>query len=146
MTDHDILSAAEREALSEVMQAPAQAEQWVLIVDDDQSARELLAELLSLHEIECLTASNEKQALMLLDSERPIGLLLTDLRMEPHDGLHLIRKVRESDRALLPIIIMSGDAGVRDAIEAMHLNVVDFLLKPIDTHKLLKLIKRELNL
>ena len=146
MTDHDIFSAAEREALSEVMQAPAQAEQWVLIVDDDQSARELLAELLSLHEIECLTASNEKQALMLLDSERPIGLLLTDLRMEPHDGLHLIRKVRESDRALLPIIIMSGDAGVRDAIEAMHLNVVDFLLKPIDTHKLLKLIKRELNL
>jgi YesN/AraC family two-component response regulator len=35
---------------------------------------------------------------------------------------------------------------VRDAIDAMHLNVVDFLLKPIDTAKLLKLIKQELAL
>ena len=96
MTDHDILSAAEREALNEVMQAPAQAEQWVLIVDDDPMTRDLLAEFLTLHEIVCLTASNEKQALELLDSERPIGLMLTDLRMVPHDGLHLIRKVRES--------------------------------------------------
>ena len=144
MTDHDILSAAEREALNEVMQAPAQAEQWVLIVDDDPMTRDLLAEFLTLHEIVCLTASNEKQALELLDSERPIGLMLTDLRMVPHDGLHLIRKVRESDRAELPII-MSGDAGVRDAIEAMHLNVLDFLLKPIDPPKLLDLIKRTLN-
>ena len=145
MTDHDILSAAEREALNEVMQAPAQAEQWVLIVDDDPTTRDLLAEFLTLHEIDCLKASNEKQALELLDSERPIGLMLTDLRMVPHDGLHLIRKVRESDRAELPIIIMSGDAGVRDAIEAMHLNVLDFLLKPIDPPKLLDLIKRTLN-
>jgi len=66
--------------------------------------------------------------------------------MEPHDGLHLIRQVRESERAELPIIIMSGDAEVRDAIEAMHLNVLDFLLKPIDPPKLLDLIKRTLNL
>ena len=64
--------------------------------------------------------------------------------MVPHDGLHLIRKVRASDRASLPVIIMSGDAGVRDAIEAMHLDVVDFLLKPIDTQKLLQLIAQEL--
>ena len=146
MTDHDILSTAEREALNEVMQAPAQAEQWVLIVDDDSTTRDLLAEFLTLYEVVCLTASNEKQALELLDSERPIGLMLTDLRMVPHDGLHLIRKVRESDRAELPIIIMSGDANVRDAIDAMHLSVVDFLLKPIDTDRLLKLIREELGM
>ena len=146
MSEHDILTDAERQALREVMQAPALAEQCVLIVDDEPIARDLLAEFLTLHEIECLTASNETQALALLDSERPIGLMVTDLRMEPHDGLHLIRKVRESDRAELPIIIMSGDAGVRDAIEAMHLNVLDFLLKPIDPPKLLDLIKQELNL
>ena len=72
--------------------------------------------------------------------------MITDLRMLPHDGLHLIRKVRESDQATLPIIIMSGDASVRDAIDAMHLHVVDFLLKPIDTAKLLKLIRQELGI
>ena len=145
MTEHDILTDAEREALKEVMLTPASASSCVLIVEDDPVARELLAELLELNAIECLTASNEEQALALLASEA-INLMITDLRMLPHDGLHLIRKVRESDQATLPIIIMSGDASVRDAIDAMHLHVVDFLLKPIDTVKLLKLIRKELGI
>lgn len=145
MTEHDILTDAEREALKEVMLTPVSASSCVLIVEDDPVARELLAELLELNAIECLTASNEEQALALLASEA-INLMITDLRMLPHDGLHLIRKVRESDQATLPIIIMSGDASVRDAIDAMHLHVVDFLLKPIDTVKLLKLIRKELGI
>ena len=146
MTEHDILTDAEREALQEVMQTPASASSCVLIVEDDAVARELLAEFLELNAIECLKASNEEQALALLASGKLINLMVTDLRMLPHDGLHLIRKVRESERAALPIIIMSGDANVRDAIDAMHLSVVDFLLKPIDTEKLLKLIRQELGM
>ncbi|MEJ3659414.1 response regulator [Pseudomonas fragi] len=146
MTEHDILTDAEKEALQEVMQTPASASSFVLIVEDDPVARELLAEFLELNAIECLKASNEEEALALLAAGQPINLMLTDLRMLPHDGLHLIRKVRESERAALPIIIMSGDANVRDAIDAMHLSVVDFLLKPIDTDKLLKLIRQELGI
>ncbi|MFP3518191.1 response regulator [Pseudomonas sp. SIMBA_077] len=146
MTDHDILSDAEREALSEVMLEPPEVERCVLIVEDDPDSRELLVELLDLYGIHCVTASNEDEALNKLKLDSTIGMMLTDLRMKPHDGLHLIRKVRESERAQLPIIIMSGDAGVRDAIEAMHLNVLDFLLKPIDPPQLLALIKDELKL
>ena len=146
MSEHDILSEDEREALNEVMQVKGPIGHHVLIVDDDKDSSELLAEYLAQHGIACLTAQNEVQALELLEFDKSIGLLLTDLRMEPHDGLHLIRKVRESPSAALPVIIMSGDAGVRDAIEAMHLSVVDFLLKPIDTDQLLALIRHELNL
>ncbi|MOA58261.1 response regulator FixJ [compost metagenome] len=54
--------------------------------------------------------------------------------------------MRESVRAALPIIIVSGDADVEDAIAAMHLSVVDFLLKPIDSGELLGLVKRELGM
>ena len=146
MTEYDILTDAEREALQEVMQTPASVSSCVLIVEDDPVAQELLAEFLEMNAIECLKASNEEQALELLASGQPINLMVTDLRMLPHDGLHLIRKVRESERSALPIIIMSGDANVRDAIDAMHLHVVDFLLKPIDTDKLLKLIRQELGI
>ncbi len=145
MTEHDILSDAEREALNEVMQVKGPVGHHVLIVDDDETSSELLAEYLAQHGIACLTAKNEAQALELLATDKSIGLLLTDLQMQPHDGLHLIREVRDSPRAELPIIIMSGRAGVRDAIEAMHLSVVDFLLKPIDPEKLLALIRHELN-
>lgn len=147
MIDHDILSDEERDALSEVMlQASCEAPQRVLIVDDDSDARELLAEILSLNDISCLTASGGESAMHLLRTRQSIGLLITDLRMAPCDGLDLIRQVRDSDHAELPIIIVSGDANVRDAIDAMHLSVVDFLLKPLNTKQLVKLVKRELGM
>ncbi len=146
MSDHDILSDAEREALSAVMHVPDLPPQQALIVDDDQVSRDLLAEILSLQGIPCLTAGSAAEALQALSLNKSIGLLVTDLRMAPDTGLDLIRKVRESDRAALPIIIMSGDAGVKDAIAAMHLSVVDFLLKPIDVQHLLKLARKELGL
>ncbi|AZF18303.1 MULTISPECIES: response regulator [unclassified Pseudomonas] len=146
MSDHDILSDAEREALSAVMLEPDLPPQRVLIVDDDKDARELLAEILGLNGIRCMTADGGEEAWELLNSTSSIGLLITDLRMAPSNGLELIRKVRESTRAALPIIIMSGDAEAPDVIDAMHLSVVDFLLKPIDSAKLAKLVKQELGM
>jgi DNA-binding NtrC family response regulator len=151
MSDHDILSDAEREALSAVMLEPDLPLQRVLIVDDDKDARELLSEILALHGIRCRTAASGEAALNILVAEAEIkkptiGLLITDLRMGHVDGLELIRQVRESVRAALPIIIVSGDADVKDAIAAMHLSVVDFLLKPIDASNLLALVKHELGI
>jgi DNA-binding NtrC family response regulator len=147
MLDLDILSDEEREALNEVMLAsPSDTVQRVLIVDDDRDARELLAEILSLNDITCLTAAGGNSAMELIRTRESIALLITDLRMAPCDGLDLIRRIRDSDRASLPIIIVSGDANVRDAIDAMHLSVLDFLLKPINTKQLLKLVKKELGM
>ncbi|MNF93070.1 Nitrogen regulation protein NR(I) [compost metagenome] len=151
MSDHDILSDAEREALNAVMLEPDLPLQRVLIVDDDKDARTLLSEILALEGIRCLTAASGEAALKILETEAEIkkpsiGLLITDLRMGRVDGLELIRQVRESVRAALPIIIVSGDADVKDAIAAMHMSVVDFLLKPIDTGNLLELVKRELGM
>ena len=148
MSDHDILSDAEREALSAVMLEPVLPPQLqrVLIVDDDQDARELLAEVLALEGIRCMTAASGESALKLLETTPSIGLLITDLRMGHVGGLELIRQIRESERAALPVIIVSGDANVKDAIAAMHLSVVDFLLKPFDTGKLLELVRHELGL
>jgi DNA-binding NtrC family response regulator len=147
MSDEEILTDEEREALNEVIQASdVGAQQRVLIVDDDKDAREVLAEILSLNGISCLTAANGQSAMSLLETRKSIGLMITDLRMAPCSGLDLIGRVRESELAALPIIIVSGDAHVKDAIAAMHLSVVDFLLKPLDIQVLLKLVKRELRI
>ena len=54
MTEHDILTDAERAALQEVMQTSESSSPCVLIVDDDPLARDLLAEFLELNAIECL--------------------------------------------------------------------------------------------
>ncbi|WP_426151348.1 response regulator [Pseudomonas sp. DC3000-4b1] len=146
MSDLDILSDEEREALNEILLVPRLAPPGVLIVDDDADARELLAQILALHGVQASTASDAQSAFELLMSDRTLGLLVTDLRMAPASGLDLVRRIRESERAALPIIIVSGDAGVKDAIEAMHLSVVDFLLKPIDPYQLITLVRRELGM
>ena len=62
MSDHDILSDAEREALSAVMLEPDLPPQRVLIVDDDKDARELLSEILGLDGIRCMTAASGQGA------------------------------------------------------------------------------------
>ena len=146
MSYHDIWFDALRYALSAVMLEPDLPPQRVLVVDDDKDARELLSEILGLDGIHCITAASGETALKLLGTKPSIGLMITDLRMGHVGGLELIRQVRESARAALPVIIVSGDADVKDAIEAMHLHVVDFLLKPIDSEKLLELVKHELGM
>ncbi|POA19071.1 response regulator [Pseudomonas sp. FW300-N1A1] len=144
MSDHDILSDAEREVLSSIMLEPSLPSAPVLIVDDDKDARELLAEIFTRGGIRCMTAGSGEAALELLQTTPSIGLMITDLRMGKIDGLELIRRVRESVAVALPVIIVSGDADVKDAIAAMHLSVVDFLLKPIDAKQLLAVVRREL--
>ena len=81
MSDHDILSDAEREALSAVMLEPDLPPQRVLIVDDDKDARELLSEILALDGIRCMTAASGEAALKMLEEKPSIGLVITDLRM-----------------------------------------------------------------
>ena len=92
MSDHDILSDAEREALSAVMLEPDLPLQRVLVVDDDKDTRELLSEILALEGIPCITAASGEAALKMLVAEAEIkkpsiGLLITDLRMGHVDAV-----------------------------------------------------------
>ncbi|WP_379556378.1 response regulator, partial [Pseudomonas sp. MD330_11] len=80
--------------------------------------RELLAEILGLDGIRCMSADSGEREWDLLKYSSSIGLLITDLRMQPSNGLELIKHVRESTRAALPIIIMSGDAEAPDVSDA----------------------------
>lgn len=144
MAEHDeILSDAEREALARGS-APSAPPQVVLVVDDDAATREALCLYLKAKGFECLFADGAQAALEQLRGNQDIGLMITDLRMAPEDGLGLIRLVRESERAELSIIVVSGDTDVKEAVDVMHLGVVDFLLKPVDLGKLVALVRKEL--
>lgn len=139
-----VLDEDELEALREIT-APAPRKSVVLVVDDD---REVLAELRELIEgasFHCLTAGSAAAALRRIrHDESDIDLLVTDLRME-HEGagLELIRKLNEIG-TFLPIIVLSGQADIREVIEAMRLNVLDFMVKPLDPAYFLTLLSRYL--
>jgi len=150
MGEHDdILSDAERELLAH-LGTPVASPQCVLVVDDNDVNRQALCIYLSTKDLTCLEAANAAQALEILACEPNIGVMITDLRMatadpsEPQDGLELIRLIRHSRWAALSIIVVSGDTDVAEAVDVMHLGVVDFLLKPVDLDKLLCLVRQEL--
>ncbi|BAU72110.1 response regulator [Metapseudomonas furukawaii] len=143
MSYGDLLSEDELRALEEIMRVPS-APPSVLLVDDDEVARDALADELVAQGIPCITAESGEQALALLVTRPTIGLLITELHMQCGSGLELVRQVRQSAQPSLPVIIISGDADVQDAIEAMHMRVVDFLLKPVDTSRLVNLARNEL--
>ncbi|MCI0913706.1 MULTISPECIES: response regulator [Pseudomonas] len=146
MVEHDdILSDAEREALAG-LSAPVASRPVVLVVDDNPVNSEALCLYLKSRGIDCMKADGAQEAMFKLHYEPRIALMITDLRMEPKDGLELIRQIRESERAALSIIVVSGDTDVKEAVDVMHLGVVDFLLKPVDLGKLLGLVKKELQL
>jgi len=146
MAEHDdILSDAEREALA-VVSAPIAPKPLVLVVDDNAVNRQALCLYLKSRGIDCVAADGAEEAMLYLHFVPRISLMITDLRMRPWGGVELIKEIRDSERAALSIIVVSGDTDVKEAVDVMHLGVVDFLLKPVDLGKLLGLVKKELKI
>ncbi len=114
----------------------------LLIVDDEQSYRQLLT-LVFEHEGHYLrTAANGREAIEMLQQE-PAEVIITDVRMPDMDGIELLRNVRE----FLPdigVILMTAFATVDTAREAFKLGADDFIQKPFDVEELKLIVKKAL--
>lgn len=112
----------------------------ILIVDDEQSYRQLLSLVFEEQGNSIRTAMNGRQALELLQTE-PADVVISDVKMPDMDGIELLRAVRET----LPdvgVILMTAFASVETAREAFKLGADDFIQKPFDVEEL-KLIVRK---
>jgi excisionase family DNA binding protein len=115
----------------------------VLVVDDEESIRELLSKTLALREeYEVDTASDASTALERM-RQSPYDLLVADLKMPGMDGLTLIKQARNI-RADLPIIIITGYSSESSAIEAVNLGVAGYLTKPFRVPEVLAAAARAL--
>jgi excisionase family DNA binding protein len=107
----------------------------VLVADDEEAIRELLAKTLALAEYDVRTVPDGQAAVDLLRA-RPFELLITDLRMPGLDGLALIREARRL-YPHLPVVIITGFSSESSAIEAINLGVAGYLTKPFRVAKVL---------
>jgi DNA-binding NtrC family response regulator len=112
----------------------------ILIVDDEQHAREALAALLEEDGYEVRSAPDGFKALGVL-REWPCDLLVTDLRMPVMDGLALIRKARE-EFSELTCLVMTAFGSVENAVEAMKTGADDYLTKPLNFDEVELVIER----
>jgi len=101
----------------------------VLVVEDQDSARESLAELLKGVGYEVHEAADGKAAISLVD-QLDLDLVLTDLSMPQADGIDVLRHIRDVSPQTL-VILMTAHASVETAVEAIRLGAQDYLLKPL---------------
>lgn len=112
----------------------------ILIVDDDDDIREVLALVLRSQGHEVEEAIDGLDALVRLRRGRPPSLILLDLMLPRLDGEGLTREVRSDPRiAHVPVCIISGHPAVRE--KASQLAAVGYLVKPIEIEQLSALLR-----
>ena len=114
----------------------------ILIVDDEQSYRQLLSLVFEEQGNSIRTAMNGRQALELLHAE-PADVIISDVKMPDMDGIEMLRAVRET----LPdvgVILMTAFASVETAREAFKLGADDFIQKPFDVEELKLIVRKTL--
>lgn len=113
----------------------------ILVVEDDEPIRTILAEALRDEGYTVHTARNGQQALDAVRSTT-FAVLLIDLQMPVMDGWKLVRTLREQG-CLIPVVIMTAS---RDAAKLKHeLTVAAYVDKPFDLERLFAILARVTN-
>src|SRR5687767_1743170 len=102
----------------------------VLIVDDDSGQRSLLDSFLRGQGFDTIPVSSGERALEVLQGEE-IDMMISDVRMPGMSGLETLRRARK-EHAVLPVLLVTAYADIREAVGAMRDGAVNYLAKPID--------------
>ena len=114
----------------------------ILVVDDEQGIRAALGQLLEYEGYEVRAESNAAAAIATYEKWRP-QLVFMDVKMAGMDGLEGLRRIRQVDPAAV-VVMISGHATIQTAVEATQLGAYDILEKPLDTDRILVLLRNAL--
>ncbi len=103
----------------------------ILVVDDDDAFRSMLADSLNIAGFDTITAKNSSEALSCLDVEP--GMVFLDLKMDGDErsGIVTLNAIRQRYPSL-PVIMLTGYGDVQTAVAAMKAGALDFIEKPVD--------------
>jgi FixJ family two-component response regulator len=118
------------------------AKALIHVVDDDESLRASLLDLLRAAGFEALAYASTGEFLLHPPSDRP-GCVLLDVRLPGPSGLELQAALQRQGVAL-PVIFLTGYADVPTSVRAMKAGAVDFLEKPVQRETLLDALQRAL--
>ena len=106
----------------------------ILVVDDEQSMRELLAIMLRKEGYEVLTADSRAQAAAAF-ARGPVDLVVTDVRLPDGDGIEVLRHVKAASPETV-VIVMTAFGTTETAVAARKLGAEAYVLKPFDVDEL----------
>ena len=114
----------------------------ILVVDDEAGIRQALGQLLEYEGYEVRTASGGAEGIAEYEKFRP-QLVFLDVKMAGIDGLEVLKRIRQVDGNAL-VVMISGHATIQTAVEATQLGAYDILEKPLDTDRVLVLLRNAL--
>ena len=112
----------------------------ILIVDDDAGQRSLLHSFLKGQGFETVPVDSGARALEVLRAQ-PVSLMISDVRMPGMTGLETLRLARK-DHPVLPVLLVTAYADVKEAVGAMRDGALNYLTKPIDLDELLATVQQ----
>ncbi len=114
----------------------------IYVIDDQQSVRDALSEMLSVFGFDIEKFESVDAFLKALDATRP-ACIVADVRMPGTDGIELVRQLAGRG-ATLPVILISGHADIPMAVAAIKAGAEEFIEKPVDDTQLVAAINRGL--
>jgi two-component system response regulator FlrC len=115
----------------------------VLIVEDDPALREALSDTLELAGYPICVAEEGGAALNLLQ-QKSVGMVISDVQMQPMDGHSLLRNIRQHYPDL-PVLLMTAFGTIEKAVMAIHDGAVDYLAKPFEAEVLVSKVANHIN-
>jgi two-component system response regulator VicR len=113
----------------------------ILIVDDEETVRDLLQRTLQKVGYDVITAANGQEALDKV-SQCNVNLVLLDMKMPGLDGFQVLDGIRQ--RSNIPVIMLSGMRDETIKIDSLGLGADDYVVKPFNTRELLARIQAKL--
>lgn len=120
------------------MTQPKASRPTILVVDDEPSILEILGRFAEDGGFSVVTCGGGQEALEHLKHHRA-DIALVDLRMPGVGGLEVVRAIRDADPDC-QVVLMSGQATIDSAVEAVKLGAIDYLTKPFDIGKLKRIL------
>jgi len=112
----------------------------VLIIDDEEKLRTLLARIISLEGFEVLQADDCKGAWKKLDQSE-VDVILCDVKLPDGNGVELSKKIKDKF-PLLEIILLTAYGNIPDGVQAMKNGAFDYITKGDDNNKIIPLLYR----
>ena len=130
--------AAQHVLEKDVSEAPSR----LLVIDDDESVRSLLKDLLEESGYDVKAASCGEEALRMIRMAT-YDIIVTDLRLTGMHGLEVIKEVKAIDPGI-DVVVMTGYASVNSAVESMKAGAVDYITKPFNSDQIKMVVKKNL--
>lgn len=113
----------------------------ILIIDDEEKLRQLFTRIIELEGYAVQQAANFKQGIKLLEQDKNIDIVLTDVKLPDGNGIEQLEKIKKIN-PFCEVIVMTAYGSIHDGVKAMKLGAFDYFTKGDDNDQIIPALNR----